>query len=831
MGQIGIILRRPDGSLIIPNPGNLQVSSSPENIIRTWSNASQIETVRIEHTKVSPINIANVGPKPVDTGAVNASLGSEKIQSAIGGKGVEKMKEESEGGEIEMEVERSGDGRPKDFKEIDYNGGGGRETGTRPEHGAGTLLNLRTNGDIGEENFKTGLSLPAVGPVQNKFAGTGNREISGIRNLGVEDLDAAKLHAKNKVSGLGIADQGGPQPDHDQQKSVSPDDQIDVTVFFDNNTDQEFLNEVNKIKSESNRNKKHGKFTSKPNAHGIDDFTIQKASRKSGRKRVGKSHGRHFLRVPVGAVIQPPEPEEDDSSENPEEEENSRSKGEIPDGDVEEEEEGDSPTPSMYDMRESLPFFSVPVADQHGYSLLTQVFDPYQDTPYPPGYDLVGGDEQAPLIEDDTDYYEPQAFRHAWKRSLQESLPTERKFSAMSPKTTIKTALNRQSARNLLRQRREISDGRNFPRIGKLPIDYIPSLRVKSKRTTDVASARERFAELVRKVHERSVKRRSLLGLNNLPSARLFGRHTLLSESANLPARQSRLRHRRSVIPNGVEPKQLTIRQPSVGRSRSSRRRRSIGEAEPIGKPHSDAERLSNVTVYREKRDKIIDDYDDDENSDFENEPHVVKRSAIFGSLDSSSTEMTGSEKGGEESRSKRQTDDDNEDEDDGERRQMTSERRVSSLEETLRKKLLSMKTQSKSVLRLLKRVHEDISGGNTDDLFKLEAEIANIEKREKKLGKDSEKEDKRSRKDKSHKKKETHRNHDKVDEMLKTKSVTPDMKLNAQFTSDRSYNDDTDTVEAQEKLAYKQNPDEYLKYGAGNTGVLESWTLVFYGT
>ena len=367
--------------------------------------------------------------------------------------------------------------------------------------------------------------------------------------------------------------------------------------------------------------------------------------------------------------------------------------------------------------------------------------------------------------------------------------------------------------------------------------------KLKLKRNTDILFARKRFAELIRKVHERSARNRRSVGHDNIP-ARLFGRHTLLSEGTNFVRPQFHPPNRRRLMKNNIErqhsvaPADLPS---NIGRSR--RRRRSVGEPETAVKSQRDEltkTNLANATMYREKRNKIIEDYDDNDTDDFENEPHVVKRSAIFGSLDSSLIEEDdaefGKEKIGEDPRTKRQADDENEEDGDdaeGERSQMASERRVSSLEDTLRKKLLSMKTQSKSVLKLLKRVHEDISVGDTEDLFKLEAEIADIEKQEKeKLGKFGDREERHPQKSKSHKKTAKPKIREKTKEKLRAKSVTPDIKENARLSSENHKDDGTvDSVEAQERLAYKQDPDEYLRYGAGNTGVLESWTLVFYGT
>lgn len=829
MGQIGIILRGPDGSLIIPNPGQagLQVQGGPDNnIIRSWSNGSQIETVRIEHTKVSPVNVANLGPKQVDSVKTNVSVNNKSASGLEGKQKVDKGSKMEGFDDIEMEVERSGEGildHTRDFSSSDESG---RQIGTRPQNTeAGSILNMKKTGESGNDRLNIGITMPNIGPVRNKFVGMDKADSS--ESMMTEDSEKAQLHAKNEVGGQSNPDlnRENLKADHGKLKPDSRDDQIDVTVFFDNNTDREFVKEVNDVKKETT-GRKHGKFSSQGKHHVIEELKVQKGNRKSAKKS-----GHHdYIRLPIGPMLQQPDSEDEgDVSETTEEEDSSRSKGEIPEGDSDDNEDGDSTAPSMYDMRESLPFFSVPVADQRGYSLLTQVYDPFQDSPYPPGLDLVGADEQAPLLEDENDFFEPTSFKHDWKRSLPDSLPNEQKFSY--PQISRKAEYYRQGKRKILRRRRGIAEQGSYTNSLKMQPVFSPSFGTKTRRATDIVSARNRFAELVRKIHERSVQRRSLLGLDNLPTSKFFGRHTFLSESASRVAQH---RRRRSVLPKKDDKYESLDSD-----SHKSRRRRSIEEQSPDLREQKGSQKaensLSNVAVYREKRDKIIeDDYDEDESSDFENEPHVVKRSAIFVDLDSSPTKNSIVMEDDGESRSKRQTDDDNEENDDdseGERRQMPGQR-VSSLEETLRKKLLSMKTQSKSVLKLLKRVHEDISDGNTNDLFKLEAEIADIEQRENVGRKPGEEERGKSHKTKTKKKKTKHTKYIKSAEQLKTKSVTPNIKSNSQSSSEKSRNDDAiDDAEEQEKLAYKTNPDEYLRYGAGNTGELESWTLVFYGT
>ena len=836
---MGIIFKRPDGSLLIPNPNDIQVPGSPESIIRSWSNASQIETVRIEHTKISPVNIESISSKHMDSRVVNATSPNGNAHQAVVGKSGGKRRKDSEADDIEIEVERSGDGKPKDSDDFDYSSIRGRTTKRIFENDDDSLINSRPDRGTGGSGFVDGKATPDFGPLSSKFGASNGLSESDTGKLVTDDSRSNKLHSKSKVFSEGVPNLSHRQvmPGDASSKSKSPNDQIDVTVFFDNNSDKDFAHEVSDMKSES-KSKKHDKFSSLKKDKSNEDFTIQKPQAISGKGKSARNPEGRYFSLPVGTVMQPSDIEDE---ENIDEEENSRSKGEIPEGDNEEDDEKDSPSPGMYDMRESLPFFSMPVADQHGYSLLAPVFDPYQDSPYPAGLDIVNAEEQAPFLDDENDFYEPNNLKHTWKRSLPEPLLREQ-----NPPVAASQVNFVEPAFEKLRQRRGILQQVYLPEIRGPPESPLSSVRSRLKRDTDVVSARKRFAEIIRKVHERSVKRRSL-GHETRPS-RLFGRHTFLSENTHVLHAQPGQPSLGVVVPHIIKRRSIPAAkvQSSVGNSidvRSQRRRRSVDETVTDVNLQSDKQikdKLSNVTVYREKRDKIVDDYDDFDTDDFENEPHVVKRSAIFGSLDSSVDESNDAIVRGstvQDPRTKRQADDDDDEEDgadsEGERRQLVSERRVSSLEESLRKKLLSMNTQSKSVLKLLKRVHDDISGGNTDDLFKLEAEIAGMEKREHEVsGKPNGREEKSSRESKNQKKSEKRKNRERSKEKLKAKSITPYIKHNAQFTSERDSEDGTvDSAEAQEKLAFKQNPDEYLKYGAGNTGVLESWTLVFYGT
>ena len=836
---MGIIFKRPDGSLLIPNPNEIQVQGSPESIIRSWSNASQIETVRIEHTKISPVNIESISSKHMEPRVVNATSPNGKTQQAVVGKSGGKERKDSEADDIEIEVERSGEGKSKDFDDFDYSSIRGRNTQRIFENDDDSLINGRGDRGTGGSGFGDGKATPDFGPLSSKFGASNGPSQSDTRKLITDDSRPSELHAKSKVSSEGTLSHGHRKmmPGDADSQSKSPNDQIDVTVFFDNNSDKDFANEVSDMRSES-KSKKHDKFSSLKKEKPSKDFKIQTSQALSRKSKGPKNPEGRYFSLPVGSVIQPADMEDE---ENTDEEENSRSKGEIPEGDADEDDEKDSPSPGMYDMRESLPFFSMPVADQRGYSLLAPVFDPYQDSPYPAGLDIVNAEEQAAFLDDENDFYEPSTLKHTWKRALPEPLLREQ-----NPPVAPSQVNFGEPVFEKLRHRRGILQQAYLPEIRGPPARALSSVKSRLKRDTGVMSARKRFAEIIRKVHERSVKRRSV-GHDSMPS-RLFGRHTLLSENMNVLHPQASQPSRRAVIPHVIEQRSIPAAkvQSNIGNSiyvRSQRRRRSIDETGTDVNVQGDKRiksKLSNVTVYREKRDKIVDDYDDFGTDDFENEPHVVKRSAIFGSLDSSVDERNDAiakESTTQDPRMKRQADDEDDEEDgadaEGERRQLVSERRVSSLEESLRRKLLSMNTQSKSVLKLLKRVHDDISGGNTNDLFKLEAEIAGMEKREREVGGNSNSiEEKSSRKSKNQKKTEKRKNHERSKEKLKAKSVTPYLKHNAQFTSENDSEDGTvDSAEAQEKLAFKQNPDEYLKYGAGNTGVLESWTLVFYGT
>ena len=835
------------------------MQASPESMVRTWSNASQIETVRIEHTKVSPVNVQNAGPqssiKDINRTLGNGKLTQPGIEKKLAGQ-AEKAKDEEGGSDIEIEVERSGDGKERDFSEIDFNNGGKVRPGLAQQedrNGVGSILNMRTveNGGYVDRNgkLKPGIRYHSLGPVSSKFSG---EDKQGLRTLEIDGLDRGNPdQVSDPTVKHRIMDSGNRKPDQGHHKTDqanlkldseigADDDKIDVTVFFDNDDNEKFMNEVKEMKEKDGRENSNKKGVDK--IKGLGNHSVEKGNKKSIRKG-SHTHKHHIPRMPSVALIQPDkEDEEADESEEVSDEDSARSKGEIPDSDADDNDDDDeTSTPGMYDMRESLPFYSVPVADQHGFSLLTPVYDPFQDSSYGQGFDLMNAMEQGRLVEDPNDYYEPQSYRHEWKRStIPHALPPLQKF--FIPNGLHKQPYEHNSNIALLRTRRN-DPGNNVPHTF-WQTTSVPRFQTKTRRATSVETARQRFANLVRSVHERPMTDRSLLGLENSPIARLLGQKDFAGTRGNVENFRSR---RRRSVSDAAEATSRRADEGSESLKKGARRRRSINEAEKVSDKSKEisSNSLSNATVYREKRDKIIDDYDDDgTDDDFENEPHVVKRSAIFSELGPSQTpkivrvvdDDEEPDEHSQELRTKRESDEGNDDNFESDRNSSPHKRKVSSLEDALRKKLLSMKTQSKSVLKLLKRVHEDISSGNTDDLFQLEAEIAKIEKQEdgkRKLESDDETSERKSKKPKNNKKESNRRHENSQREKLKTKSITPKIRPKSTRSSNNDNNEENeeDLTEAQEKLAYKQNPDEYLRYGTGNTGVLESWTLIFYGT
>lgn len=97
---------------------------------------------------------------------------------------------------------------------------------------------------------------------------------------------------------------------------------------------------------------------------------------------------------------------------------------------------------------------------------------------------------------------------------------------------------------------------------------------------------------------------------------------------------------------------------------------------------------------------------------------------------------------------------------------------------------------ESSSVLNIIKRVHDDIAVGNSKDLRRLEAELARLEG---------------------------------ISMSESNEQVNSFEKL----ASGGRIN----TVRTKVSKKYREDPDEYYKYGATASGILESWTLHFYGT
>ena len=255
-----------------------------------------------------------------------------------------------------------------------------------------------------------------------------------------------------------------------------------------------------------------------------------------------------------------------------------------------------------------------------------------------------------------------------------------------------------------------------------------------------------------------------------------------------------------------------------------------------------------NASLLRQKREEVEDDFGGGNDEDDENDegPHVVKRSAIFSELRPSKTPDVVSEDPSdteefsrkskrfiemEESanRTVNEIDEalrslghdkyarsvpDLDSAEEAERR--ANVRRTSSLEGVLRKKLLSMNRQSKSVLKLLQRVHKDISTGNAQDLRNLQTQMIEMEEEQNQQKAEVQSRKPRKVKALSIKKKK-----------VKMKSATPKPKNKTLRNTEEP---NIDKLE-QESSEFKDDPDAYLKYGAGNSGLLESWTLIFYGT
>ena len=160
----------------------------------------------------------------------------------------------------------------------------------------------------------------------------------------------------------------------------------------------------------------------------------------------------------------------------------------------------------------------------------------------------------------------------------------------------------------------------------------------------------------------------------------------------------------------------------------------------------------------------------DDDNSD--DGPHVVKRSAIFSDLYSPESSQF-------KLRKKLQFE--------NERR--SAVKKAYKLEEALKRKIVSMRKESSSVLNIIKRVHDDISVGDSKDLRVLEKELSQLENAK-------------------------HNSLYNGESLIEQK--TPLVRTKVSRKPLRESKDD---------------PDEYYKYGVTKSGELETWTLLFYGT
>eukprot|EP00794_Sanderia_malayensis_P000162 gene162-774_t len=778
--EVGIVLRRPDGSFVIPNPlsTGLQIETSPGSFTKSWGNGSQIETVRIEHTKVSPVNIVNLGAKESGNKTVglnDADMGGSRKEDRGIDNGITKKIEDAgsanDENNIELEVERSGEdedeenGEDDEADEVIHQSENRRTDAESVRDG---LLNMRGLKHGLENGLRSRKHYHKYGSVHHNFMGI-NQDGNEI------DPGYKRIHADSEDLNEGVGEKslGSSKPDRDSSKhnrdssKLNPDskpkyDNIDVTVVFDNDKKGvEFLKEVRKGDATKKR---------KPSPailQDLEEFTVKKPAKKKHSQK--KKHSSHHMNTPTTFYL----PAEDEDNNEPTGSDNndddaSRSKGEIPESEADDNDESEnteSSSTNMYDvnaLQNALPFYPIPVPDQRGYGLVTPFYEPYQDEELTQGIDMLNALEQESLVEDGRDYYEAND-RKPWKRSLSEDYMAAKKrpsFGSLRP-GLAKT-----------RKRRSFQDAKNLPFHGRTTQPTPPR---KLATVAEVSTAKRRFQDLVDFVHLNPPTMLDVL-MHSYPRSEknyISPHLPLRGKAANVKRRK-----RRSVKEDSNESSSLAdnIRVHGV-LSVQHRKRRSVDVDLEEGDTNA-----SNRTVYRDKRDKILDDYDDDVGDDGENEPHVVKRSAIFT----------------------------------GDTRSSVGKRKISSLEDALRKKVLSMRTQSKSVMKLLQRVHDDISFGNVNDLRDLEAQVSALQKKKSDKGKRKERQS--------------------VNTKLKSKSITPKAKTNNNNdqNNNNDNNNDDDSVndsDTQDKLAYKQNPDEYLKYGAGNTGTLESWTLVFHGT
>ena len=181
--------------------------------------------------------------------------------------------------------------------------------------------------------------------------------------------------------------------------------------------------------------------------------------------------------------------------------------------------------------------------------------------------------------------------------------------------------------------------------------------------------------------------------------------------------------------------------------------------------------------------DELIRNKRSDEEDEYDDEPHVVKRSAIFSDFYTSPSPaivrsnneqaMTNSEK-------------------------RSAIRKALSLEKALRKKLDFSKEEnnSESTVEVLKRVHSDISNGDAKDLRILEKELLRM-------------------KPDDSKKEVNNDDNEPINNFIKLVEQTENSSARKNIPEE----------------AGKQTPEEYYKYGTSSSGILVSWTIKFYGT
>ena len=184
----------------------------------------------------------------------------------------------------------------------------------------------------------------------------------------------------------------------------------------------------------------------------------------------------------------------------------------------------------------------------------------------------------------------------------------------------------------------------------------------------------------------------------------------------------------------------------------------------------------NDVSLLREKRDKIAGDIDT------YNRPHVVKESAILDEINllkepvkNDIKDKTSIDNMFKQLYSVR-----------GDKRSAIN--RAVKLEDALKRKLLNINGGSSSVLSIIKRVHDDISAGNSKDLRKLGKDLAKLEAKG----------------------------------FIKIKSMNRGTAQSAVRTK---------VSHRPKTIEIKEDPDEYYKYGVDSSGELENWTLRFYGT